>query len=584
MCRFLLCAGVALTVVTGGIAAAHPADVTDEGHPVLAAIDRAWQNGEITEAEALLYRCYLVKAPQKLPARFHVSDAPLRCGTAILMEVYARAAELPAVMREEIESYRIQQPLRTVIETEHFCIHTNQPPGDAYADSVAAACERSWRVLHEDLNWDVPPPDGSYGCFDKIDCWIEDLGETLLGYAEPLELVPGDPPYDFTGTFHIDDTIGNWCTLKATVTHEYFHVVEFGYFGYSNATWYMENCAMLAEEWVYDECNDYMGYLNCFFNRPYKPISTLDGCFEYGAVVWPMYQSEHFTPDDPALLVEAIWDRFQWNGNVFTAHDEALAPYGYTMATAYLEFIRWCFYTRERDDDQHFAEAGEWPVVLWADQTFDTYPTGDQGPTTTMRPWPYGTSMMKFRPEDGNPSDRLEVQFNGPNCTLGVQFITKKLDTLYCDEYSMTLDPNGNGTISIPGFASGVEFVFMMTSMSRYCSGAQDYIFSADNASAVSDDASAGSGPLALLCSSNPNRGSTRLTYALSTGREIDLRILSSDGRCVRTLLCGWQAAGPNEVIWNGCDETGRPVGRGLYWVRLQAGDQVASRRLVRLW
>jgi len=41
--------------------------------------------------------------------------------------------------------------------------------------------------------------------------------------------------------------------------------------------------------------------------------------------------------------------------------------------------------------------------------------------------------------------------------------------------------------------------------------------------------------------------------------------------------------AGEHRVVWNGADQTGLPVASGIYFVRLSAGSQVDTRKIVLL-
>jgi len=49
----------------------------------------------------------------------------------------------------------------------------------------------------------------------------------------------------------------------------------------------------------------------------------------------------------------------------------------------------------------------------------------------------------------------------------------------------------------------------------------------------------------------------------------------------VRSLISSQQSAGRNSVSWNGKNNEGRSVSQGIYFLRLQAGDQVSSLRMM---
>ncbi len=81
----------------------------------------------------------------------------------------------------------------------------------------------------------------------------------------------------------------------------------------------------------------------------------------------------------------------------------------------------------------------------------------------------------------------------------------------------------------------------------------------------------------------NPSRGATTLRFTLPRGGPVRLVLVDVAGRRVRTLVDETLAAGPHELAWDGRDAGGAPAPAGLYWARLDAGGEHATRRLVRL-
>jgi hypothetical protein len=81
----------------------------------------------------------------------------------------------------------------------------------------------------------------------------------------------------------------------------------------------------------------------------------------------------------------------------------------------------------------------------------------------------------------------------------------------------------------------------------------------------------------------NPFASSTRLELALPTPERVSGRVYSPSGRLVRTLLDKELPAGEHLLGWNGKDERGRSVASGVYFVRLEAGANTATRKVVLL-
>jgi hypothetical protein len=83
--------------------------------------------------------------------------------------------------------------------------------------------------------------------------------------------------------------------------------------------------------------------------------------------------------------------------------------------------------------------------------------------------------------------------------------------------------------------------------------------------------------------SPNPFRGHAALRFGLSRAGEVRLEMFDVGGRRVRTLAEGMRSAGSHLVPWDGRDDGGRPVGAGIYFVRLITPAGTYRSRLVSL-
>lgn len=83
-----------------------------------------------------------------------------------------------------------------------------------------------------------------------------------------------------------------------------------------------------------------------------------------------------------------------------------------------------------------------------------------------------------------------------------------------------------------------------------------------------------------VYASPNPFNPGTTLHYMVPWGGYVRLVVYDLAGRRVRTLVDGPVATGAGAVDWDGRDQTGRAVGSGVYFYRLQAGDVVQTRRM----
>ncbi len=90
--------------------------------------------------------------------------------------------------------------------------------------------------------------------------------------------------------------------------------------------------------------------------------------------------------------------------------------------------------------------------------------------------------------------------------------------------------------------------------------------------------------PRLLLERSEPNPcGAAGATIHFTLGREgpVALRVYDADGRMVDTILSGTLPAGRHAIPWAARDQQGRQSPSGIYFYRLDAGKESASRKLL---
>jgi M6 family metalloprotease-like protein len=82
----------------------------------------------------------------------------------------------------------------------------------------------------------------------------------------------------------------------------------------------------------------------------------------------------------------------------------------------------------------------------------------------------------------------------------------------------------------------------------------------------------------------NPFNPRTLISYELNRNMDnVILKVYNLLGQEVKTLVDKAQDAGVYRVEWDGTDESGSPMATGVYFYRLQAGDQTQTRKMVLL-
>lgn len=79
----------------------------------------------------------------------------------------------------------------------------------------------------------------------------------------------------------------------------------------------------------------------------------------------------------------------------------------------------------------------------------------------------------------------------------------------------------------------------------------------------------------------NPFNPSTTIEFTIPAAGAVNLTIYNTAGQKVRELVSGSQAAGKHSAVWNGRDESGKPVSSGVYIAQLKMEGKVESRRMM---
>jgi flagellar hook assembly protein FlgD len=79
----------------------------------------------------------------------------------------------------------------------------------------------------------------------------------------------------------------------------------------------------------------------------------------------------------------------------------------------------------------------------------------------------------------------------------------------------------------------------------------------------------------------NPMNPSTRIPFELPEAGPASIRIYDPSGRLVRNLFAGSLPAGSQTVTWDGRGDAGRPLGSGVYYVRLDTAAGKAEQSVI---
>jgi flagellar hook assembly protein FlgD len=81
----------------------------------------------------------------------------------------------------------------------------------------------------------------------------------------------------------------------------------------------------------------------------------------------------------------------------------------------------------------------------------------------------------------------------------------------------------------------------------------------------------------------NPFNPSTTIKFYLPHAGSVTLSIYNIMGQKVAVLLDGYLEKGPGETIWDGVDQSGKPVATGIYFYRFESDEVSITKRMLLL-
>jgi uncharacterized delta-60 repeat protein len=120
-----------------------------------------------------------------------------------------------------------------------------------------------------------------------------------------------------------------------------------------------------------------------------------------------------------------------------------------------------------------------------------------------------------------------------------------------------------------------------------YGAGSDDFYIvklAPDDPSAI--DNSGGTRPTAISLGANypnPFNPGTTINYTLDRRAHVTMEVFNILGEVVRTLVDETKSAGTHQTIWDGNDDSGRPVPTGIYLYKMQADGYVQAKKMLLL-
>ena len=247
-----------------------------------------------------------------------------------------------------------------------------------YVDNVLYIFEYVRDFEIGSLGYNIPPTDFGGGGDNRYDVYVDSLRAGYYGFATQEDIVDQyrassfiTIENDFDNTHYSNNPVDG---VRVTAAHEFFHAIQFGYdaFEYdfddpddwtTYKPWWGEASATWMEDVIYDDINDYIGYLPYFYGYSWMGLGTFSynlgdarGYHPYASCVWPIYLTEKYS----AGIIKEIWERCGTIAGYNTLHatNDALLSRSSSLSTGFLEFSVWNFHTGDFADPANFFSEG----------------------------------------------------------------------------------------------------------------------------------------------------------------------------------------------------------------------------------
>jgi len=536
--------------------------------------------GEITLDQAAVYLAASVVAPQLLPADLALGADPDPCGTPAVLEAQRMEDRISAETGGEVNDLLARPTLSGPENTfdspsGHFKMHYTTSGVDAcsleYAQALASYADFSWSTEVDQMGYHAPPSDLGLGGGTNYDIYV--LHQTSLGYTSPDGIPDPTTPWNDSSSYIAIAPSLSTNLSEVTVAHEFQHACQMSY-DVSEPSWFMENCAVWMEDQVYDDVNDYWGYLTSGDNPLRKPWWDIrDGgstLYWYGGNIWARYMSLRINVN----AVRDVWDNCAdvWGPNMMSAQEDMFSSHGMTWEQGFMEYAEWRWFTSTYwfsgcgcfDDEAVHWNPG--PYVFPYHLVNSLPWTGDEG---VYPPESYGIHWIKVNLTNYQ-GNWVNCHFDGRdgfNWDLGVILYDTAGNNQY---YWYDTDASGIKDVSIR--AQGWDYVMFTPSLVMETSLDKYYDVSITATSGVEGE---GDTPemIDLRVSANPAGSGSVALFMLPAASAARLEAYDMSGRMVATLYDSDAPSGQSTVSLSG-------LSTGVYFLRLYADGQIAGRRV----
>ena len=356
----------------------------------------------------------------------------------------------------------------------------------------------------------------------------------------------------------------------SVLAHELQHMIHWG--GDVNEdTWVDEGCAELAMV--------YFGLPDPIVDFPNNPDNTLtewnqDFADYVKVMLYFTYLEEHYDIPPDSLIKDIVWEP----ANSIAGITNQLIANNIDKSFEEI-FVDWTIANflddPDVEDSLYYYENLNLPNFS-AVYTHSSYPVGNSGSANS-----WAADYIRLYPADGD----LELTFDTNHpidlgvIRIGVQGITSTVDII----------PISNTYCGIlPEITEDYTQIILVVSNRGYSNIMYSYSIS-DIVSA--DEPQIPDNEFSVSCYPNPfNPNSGNISFAISSNSKLPekIEIYNIKGQKIKTLECinrvdakATESLSHYSIVWNGTDESSKPVSSGIYFYKLKSGKFEVSRKML---
>jgi len=415
----------------------------------------------------------------------------------------------------------------------------------------------------------------------KTNILIYNIDDTNInGYFSPSDLLGGAYSNNMELLYIDDNPHGagihsSYC--YATLAHEFQHLIHCNH-DTNESTWVDEGLAGFAQ-WVNGWISPY--WMMLFTQNPDNNLVQWNAGADYPqSYLFMHYLYEHYVIEEENIIYNLV----HATDNSTAGIDAALLETGWGADVTSKEvFNNWVIANHINDPvfmDGLYSYSdnpiGTGQFALNNTAEYSSYPVSSDN--ISMNHW--GVNYILFENIDLD----LSVDFSGEsvNSDFHVQFV-KFLNDEPVEVVEMELDGlmSGNITLQNPGIEYDKVLMIVTDTFTSYSQ--ITYSYEAINSVNAEDEQVYIHSHNSVTNYPNPFNPSTTITYNQSTdiNEDVQIVIYNLKGQKVKQYSADNLAGKQYSVVWDGTDQTNKPVSSGIYYYNVISGNIALTKRML---